>query len=107
MYEEITRLAKQLGGVDNLIKNIETGAVTKAAPKLMAAGALGAGVVYAGVRGVVKGGKFLARKYKAHQVAASDAKNQLKAKFEEASKPDENMANGVAPSNDDGEATRA
>lgn len=47
-YQDITALAKSLGGVDNLIKKIEAGAVAKAAPKLLAAGVVVGGVLIAG-----------------------------------------------------------
>ncbi|AOY74473.1 hypothetical protein ARZXY2_4974 (plasmid) [Arthrobacter sp. ZXY-2] len=82
LYQEITTLAKSLGGVDNLIKAIETGAVKKAAPALLAAGAV------AGV-GISKGATVLWAKYKESGVTAAEAKAKLKAIIEERMKSDD------------------
>jgi tartrate dehydratase alpha subunit/fumarate hydratase class I-like protein len=51
-YQAIVTLAKKMGGVKNLIKTIETGAVTKAAPKLIAIGIGIGGATAVGVMGV-------------------------------------------------------
>ena len=81
-YQEITELAKSLGGVENLVKFIEDGAVSKAAPKLVAAGVVAGGLLYAGGRAAVKGGKRLIHTYKARQESADKAKDVLKKAFD-------------------------
>jgi hypothetical protein len=85
-YQDITTLAKKLGGVDNLIKTIEFDAVKRAAPVLLGVG-LGLGaLVGAGARPAIAAGKRGWAKYKESGVAAAEAKEQLKAIVEESMK---------------------
>jgi hypothetical protein len=84
-YEEITTLAKRLGGVDNLIKSIEVDAVKKAAPVLLGVGA----VIGLGAKQAIDAGKRGWTKYKASGATAAAAKEQLKAIVEESMKADE------------------
>ncbi|WP_139007021.1 hypothetical protein [Arthrobacter crystallopoietes] len=88
-YQDITTLAKKLGGVDNLIKTIEVGAAKKAlkktGPVLLGVGALvGAGAT----KGIDSGMRGWA-KYKESQAAAAEAKEQLKSVVEESVKLDD------------------
>jgi len=80
-YETITTLAKSVGGVENLIKKIEVGAVSKAAPKLVAVGVLAGAALMAGGAAVVD----RVRTYQARQRAADEAKDQLRAQAAAAS----------------------
>ena len=105
-YQDITALAKSLGGVDNLIKKIEAGAVAKAAPKLLAAGVVVGGVLLAGGMAAVDGGKDLLSRYRARQLAANDAKDQLRSEAENAAIPDEPITDAGADSSSPGEVTQ-
>lgn len=75
LYQEITTLAKDMGGVDKLIKQIEFDAVKKAAPVLVGAGAL----IALGAKSGIHAGKRGWAKYKESGAAAAAAKEQLKA----------------------------
>ncbi|SDM02926.1 hypothetical protein SAMN04487916_12228 [Arthrobacter sp. ov407] len=94
LYEWITTQAKIEGGVENLIKTIESGAAKKA---LKEAGPVLVGVgVLAGVVGtkVLDAAKNARAKYKQSQAAAAEAKEQLKAVVEESVNSDEAPADG-------------
>lgn len=52
-YQEITTAAKAAGGVEQMVKAIERGAVWKAAPVILAAGAAAALGVERGIREIV------------------------------------------------------
>lgn len=78
-YQEITTLAKKLGGVDQLIKSIEFDAVKKAAPVLLGLGAL----IGVGARPCIDVSKRGWRKYKKSGAVAEEAKEQLKTIVEE------------------------
>jgi hypothetical protein len=82
-YQDITTLAKKLGGVDNLIKTIEFDAVKRAAPVLLGVGVGVGALVGAGARPAIDAGKRGWAKYKESGVAAAEAKEQLKAIVEE------------------------
>jgi hypothetical protein len=88
-YQEITTLAKSLGGVDKMIKTIESDAakkvLMKAGPVLLAVGAL-AGV---GATKGIDAGKNAWAKYKEGEAAAAEAKEQLKAIVEESTNSDD------------------
>lgn len=83
-YQDLTTLAKSLGGVENLIQSIEKGAVSKAAPRQISTGVILGGVLYVGGKGALKGGKVLLGKYRERQTAATEAKDQLRAESKEA-----------------------
>lgn len=87
-YQEIVQAAKAVGGVDNLIGNIEAGAVAKATPGLLGKGAaLGA----AGLATVVGAGAFVRRAWvdrKAREVLAEESKEALKAVVADATTSD-------------------
>ncbi|WP_422758472.1 hypothetical protein [Paenarthrobacter sp. C1] len=78
-YQDITTLAKSLGGVDKLIKSIEYDAVKKSAPVLLGVGAL----IGVGAKPIFDAGKRGWAKYKGSGAAAAEAKDQLKAVVEE------------------------
>lgn len=83
LYEWITTQAKIEGGVENLIKTIESGAAKKA---LKEAGPVLVGVGVLVGAGAVKGidaGRTAWAKYKQSQADAAEAKEQLKAIVEE------------------------
>lgn len=89
LYQEITTLAKSMGGVDVWIKSIESHAAKKAliktGPVLVVLG------VAAGA-GATKGidfGKNAWAKYKEGAAAAVEAKEQLKASVGEPANPDD------------------
>lgn len=85
LYQEITTLAKSMGGVDKMIKTIEFDAVKKAAPVLLGVGAL----IGAGAKPVFDAGKRGWAKYKDSGAAAAEAKEQLKAIVEESMNADD------------------
>jgi hypothetical protein len=85
-YQDIVMAAKEAGGVDKLIEQIEMGAVSKAAPRIRTqgvfVGALGtAAVTGVGVSAAVAAKRYLDNK-KAREAFAEDAKAQLKAAVE-------------------------
>lgn len=83
MYQDLTTAAARLGGVENLIRAIETGAVAKAAPALLGKGA-GMGVVGTLAAGcIVLGIKRVKSTYEAREHAANDAKERLRAVVDE------------------------
>ena len=75
--------AKEVGGVDKLIKEIEEGAVAKAAPRIFGKGALvGAlGTAATGMAAAMAAKRYLDNK-KAREDLAEYAKAQLKAAVE-------------------------
>ena len=80
-YQDIVTAAKEAGGVQSLIKMIESQAVSKAAPSIYAKGfGTGVALASAGVAlvgaGAVAGKKFLHQR-KADQEVAEEAKTQL------------------------------
>lgn len=89
MYQEIVTAAAQMGGVEPLIRKIESGAVAKAAPGLLGKGAgIGAlGTLAAG--GIVFGVRWLWSTYQAREAAAVEAKEQLRAVVDEQEASDE------------------
>lgn len=84
-YQDIVMAAKESGGVDKLIEQIEKGAVSKAAPRIRLqgafVGALGTAVTGMGVGAAVAAKRYLENK-KAREALAEDAKAQLKAVVE-------------------------
>lgn len=102
-YQDIVTAAKRLGGVNNLIETIEAGAVAKAAPRLLRKGAaVGALLGAAGAAA----GKHLWDKYKAREVAANEAKEQLKAEIEEHMNSDHANAEHGEDASDAGEGKK-
>jgi hypothetical protein len=82
-YQDIVTAAKAVGGVENLIGKIETGAVDKAAPGLVAKGAaIGAGVVLGAAAAAAAGKRYWARR-KARIAIADDAKDELRVAIDE------------------------
>ena len=79
LYQDITTLAKSMGGVDKMIKAIEVDAVKKAAPLLIGVGAL----IATGAKPVISAGRRGWGKYKESGVAAARAKEQLKSAVEQ------------------------
>ena len=81
-YQDIVVAAKEVGGVDKLIEQIEKGAVSKAAPRIRRKGAL-VGALGTAATGVAA---MAAKRYldnkKAREALAEDAKAQLKAAVE-------------------------
>lgn len=77
-YQDIVEAAKAVGGVENLIENIEVGAVAKAAPALVGKGAaLGA----AGLAAAVALGTLAKRAWVdrvAREALAEDSKQELR-----------------------------
>ncbi len=88
LYEWIVTQAKIEGGVENLIKTIESGAAKKAlkeaGPVLVGVGVL----VGAGAMKGIDAGKNAWVKYKQSQAAADEAKEQLKAVGDESMNSD-------------------
>jgi hypothetical protein len=103
-YQDLVTQAARLGGVDNLIKKIEAGAVTKAAPKLVALGVGVGALLVVGGKAAMTGGKNFAGKYRARQVAADEAKKELKAEVARALDSDATIADPGAGSGDVDEA---
>lgn len=81
-YQNIVVAAKEVGGVEKLIGQIEKGAVSKAAPRIRMKGVL-VGALGTAATGVAA---MAAKRYldnkKAREALAEDAKAQLKASVE-------------------------
>lgn len=94
-YQDIVTDAKRVGGVDNLIADIEDNAVAGAAPLLLAAGAsVGALAVVAARWGVRRYGEWKT----AREARAEAAKARLRAAAGPATETDADQA---APSSDE------
>ncbi len=78
-YQDIVVAAKEVGGVDKLIEQIEEGAVSKAAPRIFGKGAL---VGALGTALAAMASKRYLDNKKAREALAEDAKAQLKAAVE-------------------------
>ncbi len=79
-YQEFVTAAARMGGVENMIRTIESGAVAKAAPALLGKGAgIGALITLAAGGGIYFGGRRLWSMYVARADAAEAAKEQLRA----------------------------
>lgn len=78
-YQTIVVAAKEAGGVDKLIKQIEKGAVSKAAPRIRVESALAGALCTAAMGMAAK--RYLDKK-KAREALADDAKAQLKVAVE-------------------------
>ena len=97
-YEQITTLAKQLGGVENLVKSIEASGAAKAAPKVVIVTGVTAVALTAGV---MTGGRALLARYRATRAAGAAAAGELKAAVAETSSagpPDAGETEPPAPS---------
>lgn len=92
-YQQITTLAKSLGGVEKLVHHIEAAAVTKAAPRHIAVG-----VVIGGL--LVGGGKVLYDRYRTSQ-RIDEARNRVQVQA------DRRAAAGSAPKDRLGEENSA
>ena len=99
-YQAIVMAAKEAGGVDKLIEQIEKGAVSKAAPRIRMQGAFVGALGTAAVTGMGVGAAVAAKRYmdnkKAREALAEDAKAQLKAVVEGSP-----GAEGAGPESDD------
>lgn len=100
-YQEITTLAKSMGGVDALIKSIELDAVKKAAPVLLGVGA----VIGIGAKQGIDASKRGWAKYKESGTTATSAKEQLKAIIENSMKKDDHDEGLASRSDDSGDKT--
>lgn len=78
-YQEIVTAAAQMGGVENMIRSIESGAVAKAAPALLGKGAGIGALVTLAAGGVYFGGRRLWSMYEARADAGEASKEQLRA----------------------------
>jgi len=78
-YQEIVTAAARMGGVENMIRTIESGAVAKATPALLGKGAGIGALVTLAAGGVYFGGRRLWSMYEARADAAEGAKEQLRA----------------------------
>lgn len=85
-YQEITTLAKSLGGVEKLVHDIEAAAVTKAAPRHVAVG-----VVIGGL--LVGGGKVLYDRYRMSQRIGDEARREVQVQVQ----ADRRASAGSAP----------
>ena len=90
-YQDIVTAAKRVGGVENLIKIIENGAVAKAAPKIFAKGA---GVGALGALGATLGIRRYSEWRAEREASANLAKAQLRAGVEHAAGSDAGEAGG-------------
>jgi hypothetical protein len=83
MYQEFVTSAARSGGVENLIREIESGAVAKATRGLLGKGA-GIGVVGTlAAGGILLGLRWLWSTYAAREAAAVEAKERLRAVVDE------------------------
>lgn len=71
-YQELTTAAAQAGGVDQLIKNIEAGAVAKAEPKLLLEGSLIAVLTCSALIGI---GGAVRQQWRKRQTKLKEAEN--------------------------------
>lgn len=90
-YQEIVIRAHELGGVENLIREIERNAVALAAPKYIAAG-LGAGLLFAAAGFTAK---YLWDKRKERLVQAELAKQRLRKVVGESVEADQPASNSA------------
>lgn len=82
-YQDIVTQAKNLGGVANLIKTIESGAVSKAAPGMHGKGVTIGAAIMLGVAGVKRVGEHLWATHKVREAAAAEARQELKDKLDD------------------------
>ncbi|MEA4945482.1 MAG: hypothetical protein VB080_13730 [Propionicimonas sp.] len=78
-YQEIVTAAARMGGVENMIRSIESGAVAKAAPALLGKGAGIGALVTLAAGGIYFGGRRLWSMYEARADAGEASKEQLRA----------------------------
>ena len=78
-YQEIVTAAARVGGVENLIRTIESAAVARAAPGLLGKGAGIGALVTLAAGGAYFGGRWLWSTYEARADAAAVSKEQLRA----------------------------
>ena len=93
LYQDIVTAAARSGGVENLIRKIESGAVTRAAPGLFWKGA-GIGVFGTlAVGGMALGARWLWSVYEETLAAAAEAKEDLRAAVDENRSPEDSHPN--------------
>lgn len=81
-YQDIVTAAKEAGGVDKLIEQIEKGAVSRAAPRIHREGAVAGALGTAAMGAAVMAAKRYRDNKKAREALAETAKAQLKAAVE-------------------------
>ncbi|SCF58267.1 hypothetical protein [Streptomyces sp. Cmuel-A718b] len=89
LYQDITTAAKDAGGVDKLISNIEAAAVSKAFPKAFSQGVGACAVAVGGVAFVGFAVKRHRAKREIRAALASEAKELLTAEVEGGNNPHE------------------
>jgi hypothetical protein len=81
-YQDIVVAAKEVGGVDKLIKKIGEGAVSKAAPRIFGKGVLVGATLGTAATGAAMATKCYLGNKKVREALAEDAAAQLKAAVE-------------------------
>lgn len=81
-YQDFVVAAKEVGGVDKLIEQIEKGAVSRAAPRIRRKSALVGAAFGTAATGAAMAAKRYLDNKKGREALAEDAKAQLKAAVE-------------------------
>ncbi|NLI85117.1 MAG: hypothetical protein GX440_06935 [Propionibacterium sp.] len=105
-YQEFVTDAARMGGVENMIRTIESGAIAKAAPVLLVKGAGIGALATLAACGIYFGGRRLWSTYEGRASAAVAAKEQLRTALDEQEDSDQ-ASGGVDERSEDSGAEEA